>query len=301
MRVTNRGTVNTYMSGMQKNLNEMQKLNNQMNTQKVINKVSDDPYNAVKVMNMKTEIQDIERFNYNCDEIKGWLDVTDQSLDKIGTITTEIKTLLTSINDTYTQNEVNAVKKDVVEKIKELGESLNASYAGKYVFSGSTMDTKPITITENQDGTVKLDFTKGISMASNLYVEVSNGMTMDYNLNASEVLGANGLDVINDIVDTLNKDPFDVNDMINLKDKLDDFQKNILDCRATIGSKQKSVESIKNNNDTNLQTAKEVMSKIEDADIVEKYVELMTAQLAYNASVQVGSGLFQNTILDFIK
>ena len=192
MRVTNRGTVNTYMSGMHKNLNEMQKLNNQMNTQKVINKVSDDPYNAVKVMNMKTEIQDIERFNYNCDEIKGWLDVTDQSLDKIGTITTEIKTLLTSINDTYTQNEVNAVKKDVVEKIKELGESLNASYAGKYVFSGSTMDTKPITITENQDGTVRLDFTKGISMASNLYVEVSNGMTMDYNLNASEVLGANG-------------------------------------------------------------------------------------------------------------
>lgn len=301
MRVTNRGMVNTYMSGMQKNLNEMQKLNNQMNTQKVINKVSDDPYNAVKVMNMKTEIQDIERFNYNCDEITGWLDVTDQSLDKIGTITTEIKTLLTSINDTYTQNEVNAVKKDVVEKIKELGESLNASYAGKYVFSGSTMDTKPITITEKPDGTVKLDFTKGISMTSNLYVEVSNGMTMDYNLNASEVLGGNGLDMINDIVDALNKDPFDVNDMINLKGKLDDFQNNILDCRATIGSKQKSVESIKNNNETNLQTAREVMSKIEDADIVEKYVELTTAQLAYNASVQVGSKLFQSTILDFIK
>ena len=301
MRVTNRGMVNTYMSGMQKNLNEMQKLNNQMNTQKVINKVSDDPYNAVKVMNMKTEIQDIERFNYNCDEITGWLDITDQSLDKIGTITTEIKTLLTSINDTYTQNEVNTVKKDVVEKIKELGESLNASYAGKYVFSGSTMDTKPITITEKPDGTVKLDFTKGISMTSNLYVEVSNGMTMDYNLNASEVLGGNGLDMINDIVDALNKDPFDVNDMINLKGKLDDFQNNILDCRATIGSKQKSVASIKNNNETNLQTAREVMSKIEDADIVEKYVELTTAQLAYNASVQVGSKLFQSTILDFIK
>lgn len=301
MRVTNRGMVNTYMSGMQKNLNEMQKLNNQMNTQKVINKVSDDPYNAVKVMNMKTEIQDIERFNYNCDEITGWLDITDQSLDKIGTITTEIKTLLTSVNDTYTQNEVNAVKKDVVEKIKELGESLNASYAGKYVFSGSTMDTKPITVTEKPDGTVKLDFTKGISMTSNLYVEVSNGMTMDYNLNASEVLGGNGLDMINDIVDALNKDPFDVNDMINLKGKLDDFQNNILDCRATIGSKQKSVESIKNNNETNLQTAREVMSKIEDADIVEKYVELTTAQLAYNASVQVGSKLFQSTILDFIK
>ena len=93
MRVTNRGMVNTYMNGMQSNLSRMEKLNNQMNTQKVINKVSDDPYNATKIMSMKTEIQDIERFNYNCDEILGWLENTDDSLNKVGTITTEIKTL----------------------------------------------------------------------------------------------------------------------------------------------------------------------------------------------------------------
>lgn len=300
MRVTNRGTVNTYMSGMQKNLNELQKLNNQMNTQKQINKVSDDPYNAVKVMNMKTEIEDLERFNYNCDEITGWLDVTDDSLDRIGNVVKDIKTLLTSINDTYTQNEVNSVKKDVVEKIKELGESLNASYAGKYVFGGSTMDKKPINIIENADGTVKLEVNPDIN-GDNLYAEISNGMTMDYNLTVSEVLGTNGLDIINDVMNVLNQDPFDVKDIINVKEKLDEFQDNILDCRATIGSKTNSVESIKNNNEVNIETATEVLSKIQDCDFAEKYVELVSAQLAYNASIQVGSKLFQSTILDFIK
>lgn len=300
MRVTNRGMVNTYMNGMQSNLSRMEKLNNQMNTQKVINKVSDDPYNATKIMSMKTEIQDIERFNYNCDEILGWLENTDDSLNKVGTITTEIKTLLTSINDTYSQNEVNAVKKDVVEKVKELAESLNGTYAGKFMFSGSKLDEKPINVIENADGTVKLEINPNIDNG-NLKTEISNGMSIDYNLTVEEVLGANGLDTINEIIDVLNKQPFDVNEIIAVKNKLDDFQQNVLDCRSTMGSKAKSVESIKSNNETNIETATEVMSKIQDCDFAEKYIELMTAQLAYNASIQVGSNLFQSTILDFIK
>lgn len=300
MRVTNRGMVNTYMSGMQSNLNKMQKLNNQMNTQKVINKVSDDPYNATKIMSMKTEIQDIERFNYNCDEILGWLENTDDSLNKVGTITTEIKTLLTSINDTYSQGEVDAVKKDVVEKVKELAESLNGAYAGKFMFSGSKLDEKPINVIENADGTVKIEINPNIDNG-NLKTEISNGMSIDYNLTVGEVLGANGLDTINEIIDVLNKQPFDVNEIITVKNKLDDFQQNVLDCRSTMGSKAKSVESIKSNNEANIETATEVMSKIQDCDFAEKYIELMTAQLAYNASIQVGSNLFQSTILDFIK
>ena len=300
MRVTNRGMVNTYMNGMQSNLSRMEKLNNQMNTQKVINKVSDDPYNATKIMSMKTEIQDIERFNYNCDEILGWLENTDDSLNKVGTMTAEIKTLLTSINDTYSQNEVNAVKKDVVEKVKELAESLNGAYAGKFMFSGSKLDEKPINVIENADGTVKLEINPNIDNG-NLKTEISNGMSIDYNLTVEEVLGANGLDTINEIIDVLNKQPFDVNEIIAVKNKLDDFQQNVLDCRSTMGSKAKSVESIKSNNEANIQTATEVMSKIQDCDFAEKYVELMTAQLAYNASIQVGSNLFQSTILDFIK
>lgn len=300
MRITNKGMVNTYMHGMQNNLNQLQKINNQMNTQKVINKVSDDPYNASKIMNMQTEIQDIERFNYNCDEILGWLEVADDSLNKVGTISTEIKTLLTSINDTYSQNEVNSIKKDVIEKVKELAESLNGSYAGKYIFSGTKMDEKAVSVIENPDGTFKLEINPNID-SGNLKTEISNGMSIDYNITISEVMGQDGLDTINEILQVLNKEPFDVNEIMAVKEKLDDFQSNVLDCRSTLGSKAKTVESIKSNNEANIETATEVLSSIRDCDFAEKYVELMTAQLAYNASIQVGSKLVQSTILDFIR
>lgn len=300
MRVTNRGMLNTYMNGMQNNLSRMDKLNNQMNTQKVINKVSDDPYNATKIMNMKNEIQDIERFNYNCDEVLGWLENTDDSLGKIGTITSEIKTLLTSITDIHSQTEVDAIKKDVVEKVKELAESLNGSYAGKFMFSGSKIDEKAVNVIENPDGTVKLEINPNVDNGD-LKTEISNGMTLDYNLTVKEVFGDNGLDSINAVIDVLNKEPFDVKEIIEVKNKLEKFQENVLDCRSTMGSKYKSVESIKSNNEANIETATEVVSKIQDCDFAEKYIELASAQLAYNASIQVGSNLFQNTILNFIK
>lgn len=300
MRVTNRGMVNTYMNGMQNNLNEMQKLNNQMNTQKAINKVSDDPYNATKIMNMKTEIQDIERFNYNCDEMLGWVETTDVALDRIGTNITEIKTLLTSINDTFTQGEVDSVKKDITEKIKELAESLNSTYAGKFIFAGSQLSEKPADIKTNQNGMLQLEISNKIDDLK-LKTEISNGMSIEYNANISNVLGNDGLDIVNNVITVLNKQPFDVKEIITVKEDLSKLQQNVLDCRSTIGSKAKTIESIKNNNDTNIEKASEIMSKVQDVDFAEKYIELMTAQLAYNASIQVGSNLFQSTILDFIK
>ena len=300
MRITNKNIVNSYMHGMQKNLQNMQTLNTQMNTQKVINKVSDDPYNATKIMKMKTEAEDIERFNYNCDEILGWVDTTDDALDKVGSITTEIRTLLNSINDTYTQVEVDAIKKDIKEKVKELGESLNATYAGKYIFGGSILDEKPVNIVENPDGSIRIEINPNINN-EDLKAEISNGLTMDYNLSLNEVFGANGLNTLNNMLTTLEKQPFDVNEIIEVKDNIDKFTQNILDCRSTIGSKSKSIESIKDNNTTNLESLTITMSQIQDADFAEKFIELKTAELAYNASIQVGTKLFQSTILDFIR
>lgn len=300
MRITNKNIVNNYMYGMQKNLQNMQKLNTEMNTQKVINKVSDDPYNATKIMQMKTEIADIEKFNYNCDEIQGWVDTTDDALNKVGSITSEIRTLLNSINDTYTQGEVDAIKKDIKEKVKELGESLNATYAGKYIFGGSILDEKPINVIEEADGSVRIEINPNINN-EDLKAEISNGMSIDYNLSLNEVFGADGLNILNDMLTTLDKEPFDVNEIIQVKDNLDNFMQNVLDCRSTIGSKSKAVESIKNNNISNLENVTITMSQIQDADFAEKFIELKTAELAYNASVQVGTKLFQSTILDFIR
>ena len=94
MRVTSNNMMNSYLKDVQKNLQGMNKINkpNKYKETKV-NKVSDDPLKAVKIMNLNNEISDIERYNSNVDEVNGWLDMTDNALDKVGTLSSEIKTL----------------------------------------------------------------------------------------------------------------------------------------------------------------------------------------------------------------
>ena len=81
MRITNASMSTNYLNDVQNNLQKMDKLNTQLNTGQQVNKVSDDPYKAIKIMNMKSEIDSVEKYNYNCDEVTGWLDTTDGALD----------------------------------------------------------------------------------------------------------------------------------------------------------------------------------------------------------------------------
>ena len=55
MRITNSTMMSSYLKDMQKNLQNMNKLNTQLNTGKVISKVSDDPYEATKMYNSKNK------------------------------------------------------------------------------------------------------------------------------------------------------------------------------------------------------------------------------------------------------
>lgn len=41
--------------------------------------------------------------------------------------------------------------------------------------------------------------------------------------------------------------------------------------------------------------------KTQDTDVVEKFIELKSAEMIYQASIQVGAKLIQPTILDYIR
>ena len=77
MRVTSNNMMNSYLKDVQKNLQGMNKINNQISTGNQVNKVSDDPLKAVKIMNLNNEISDKERNNTNVEELKACIDMTE--------------------------------------------------------------------------------------------------------------------------------------------------------------------------------------------------------------------------------
>lgn len=303
MRVTNGNMMNSYLRDVQNNLQSMNKLNNQINTGKQVNKVSDDPLKAIKIMNLNNELEDIEKYNYNCDEITGWLDMTDESLDRVGTLTSDIKTLLISISGAYGKDEVKAVQTEVNENIKQIGEAFNTTYAGKYIFGGSITDEPIVNVTTNENGNVYLSINNSDEEEINtsLTSVVSNGIKIDYNLNINKVSNQGELlDIFNKLSETLNSEEVNMDDIKELTKNLDSYLSNILNNRSIIGARTNTVESIKDINDENSLEMKETLSNIQDIDITEKFIELQEAQMVYTASLQVSSKLFNTTILDYL-
>lgn len=321
MRITNGNVMSTYLRDLQNNLQSMDKLNTQLNTSKQVNKISDDPFKTVKIMNVQGEINNVEKYNYNCDEITGWLDITDESLDRVGNLTSEIKTLLTSIQGTFGPDEIKAVQTEINEKIKQVGEAMNTTYAGKYVFGGSATDQPPVRvetdptsglakiIVNNTDKDGNVDPNLSDRLDASLKSEISDGITMDYNLTINNIISTtgketgkkSGLDILNDVVQKLNSDPVDMDEIKKLSSDLGDYMNDVLNNRSLIGAKTNTVSAVKDSNEENILEMKGTFSLMQDVNYADKFMELKEAQMIYNATLQVGSKLLQPTILDYLR
>lgn len=324
MRITNASMVRSHLYDTQNNLTNMSKINQQISTGKVINTVSDDPHKAIKIMNINNEIKYTEKYNYNIDETVGWMNTTDGALDNVGNLLGEIKeTILKVGNGTYSQNEMKSLNEDMNEKIKQLSDTLNSTHGGKYLFGGSSVDDAPITVIENPDGTVKLEFSKDkngqtIPNTDDLKADISSGINIDYNISVGEILNikdGNGNTV--NLLDEINNLSTLMNDIANgdeqtaakaketllndTKGKIDTLFDHVVNERTSLGVRVSTAEKIKELNDEDILNIQDVLSKTQDTDVVEKFIELKSAEMIYQASIQVGAKLIQPTILDYIR
>ena len=324
MRITNASMVRSHLYDTQNNLTNMSKINQQISTGKVINTVSDDPHKAIKIMNINNEIKYTEKYNYNIDETVGWMNTTDGALDNVGNLLCEIKeTILKVGNGTYSQNEMKSLNEDMNEKIKQLADTLNSTHGGKYLFGGSSVDDAPITVIENPDGTVKLEFSKDkngqtIPNTDDLKADISSGINIDYNISVGEILNikdGNGNTV--NLLDEINNLSTLMNDIANgdeqtaakaketllndTKGKIDTLFDHVVNERTSLGVRVSTAEKIKELNDEDILNIQDVLSKTQDTDVVEKFIELKSAEMIYQASIQVGAKLIQPTILDYIR
>lgn len=318
MRITNTAMVRSHLYDTQQNLSRMNKINEQINSGKLVNRVSDDPHKAIKIMNMNNEIKYTEKYNYNIDETVGWMNNTDASLENFGNLFKDIKDNIIKVgNGTYSKEEIKAINAEMNEKIKEIADVLNTTHGGKYMFGGSNVEEAPIKLIENTDGTVTLEINKN-SNTDDLKADISDGTSIDYNVSVGEIFNVkdeNGNTV--NLLDEVNKVSKLMNDIANgdeqtsakarkellgdVKDNIDKLYNHALDERTSLGVRVSTAEKIKELNDENILNMKSVLSLDQDVDHVEKFIELKSAELVYQASIQVGTKLIQPTILDYMR
>lgn len=273
---------------------------------------------------MHSDIDTNKQYNSNIKDSINWLDTTDTALGQVGDVVGRIEELLISAgNAAYGVEQRRAIKDEINQKIGEMSQVLNTNFDGKFVFGGTRGTSKPVDAnTKDASGNpinteliynVNADPIIGAKemdmIGEKRLVEVSLGVTMEYNVTATQVInygtGANDnlMVLFKNITDHLDSPaPSDIaalttTDLAGIKEAMT----NVLKVRSEVGSKQNRMESAGSRNvDANFNMT-EVLSRTEDIDITEKSMEYATMQTIYVASLQTSARVIQPSLLDYLR
>lgn len=321
MRVTNKMLSNSFLTDMRTNLQNMQTIQQQMTSGKEIRKPSDDPARVARAMQLHTDINANKQYKNNIQDTINWLDTTDTALGQAGETMQKIRQLLISAgNAAYGSSERKSIKDEINQRIDQFAQILNTNFDGSYIFGGSRGTTKPVA-TDKVGENMVLKYNDAAGPTANLeinkinkklYVEISQGVTMDYNVTAGDVIQFRTENATDDKADSIIElfqnivnhldNPSDTQKLT--KGDLDDISdaiNNILKVRAEVGAKQNRMDSAKEKNEDETFNLTSILSRTEGIDITEKTMQYATLQTVYMASLQTSARVLQPSLLDFLR
>ena len=314
MRVTNRMLTNNFLTDMTTNLNNLQKIQQQLTSGKEIRRPSDNPLKVARAMQLHSEISANKQYNENIKDTLSWLEQTDTALGQLGDQFQRVRELLVSAGDpAYGKDERKKINDEIKEKIGQMSQTLNSSFDGRYIFGGTRGTSKPVNI---KDGKLVYADRLGDEISSaeeimkeKLVTEVSQGVRVEYNINATDVIEfkdgegnpQNLRKILEDIVDHLDSDG-DIKEITTDDlESIDLVMDNILKLRSQVGAKGNRMESALEKNKEENFNLKEILSKTEDVDMVEKTMEFAVAITVYMASLQTSARVLQPTLMDYVR
>ncbi|ENK1242729.1 flagellar hook-associated protein FlgL [Clostridium botulinum] len=319
MRITNKMMSDSFMTDMNSNLQNLDRIRQQLTTGKNFSKPSHDPAGVIRTMQLYTGIDANKQYNKNISNVINWLDVTDTALDQIGKQLGKIRDKLQEAGDPgFGPTERKALKDEVNGIIASLSQTLNTNFDGKYIFSGTRVTGKPTSVSKDANGNSSIYYinNNGTTLTDKssyeykqinekLKAEISEGVVMEYNVTAKEILedGGDLAKLLENIVNHLDSDKLEDTNKLYGEDlgSIDKVLDNVLKIRAEVGAKQNRMDSAKKmNTETNFNMT-EILSGIEDIDIVEKNMEYAVLQSVYISSLQTSAKVLQPTLMDYLR
>ncbi|WP_042142648.1 flagellar hook-associated protein FlgL [Paucisalibacillus sp. EB02] len=287
MRVTQSMLSNNMLRNLTNSYNNMGTYMDQLTTGKKINRPSDDPVIAVKGMDYRSQLVEVEQFKRNTNEVHNWMDNSDDALDQATKALQRLRELaVQASNDTYDLEERHKVMEEVKQLKTHLIDIGNTKVNGKYIFNGTNTDVKPI------DGGYPTNTT-------DVNIEVSNGIKIKVNVDADEVFGEEAFANVDSFITALeNGDQGEIEKSIAL---LDENINNVLNARADLGARMNRLELIEHRLGSQEISATEMMSNNEDIDYEKVITQLITQESVHRAALSAGSRIIQPSLLDFLR
>ena len=310
MRLTETMLTSSYLSGLNRNLSQIAKLQLQLATNKKVNRPSDNPVAVISGLSVRASLRNIEQYNRNINDAKAWLAQSETALmDMNEAVTSAYELALQAAGGTLAPSEKQSIGGQIRQLRDYMVEIGNSRLGDKYVFGGFNTTTPPF-VTENGETlylgqNLETADAAAISALSSRQIqyEIGAGMTIDIGCTGIEIMGTgdnNLIGVLNGLLSVLDSDG-PVQEITPYIDKLRAKQDDVLTQVANIGGRSKRLDLLQARYSEDEFNYMMLQSTIEDIDTAEVITRLKLAETVYEAALSIGSRVVLPNLTDFLR
>ena len=293
MRITQRAVALTSLQGLNRNLDAVGKLQQQLTTGRLINAPSNSPTGTNKAMQIRAEQAAVAQHSRNIGDAKSWLEQGDSSLREMLDTTRRVRDL--TVQGLNTGGVSDASQKALATEVASLRDGLlslaNTAVQGRPIFGGVTPGAKAY----NDDGTWAGLAGPAISL------RLSESETVRVDLTGPEAFGPDGsnlFDIVGRITTDLTTDPVALE--ADLAD-LDTAIKRMSTSVADIGARAARVDRAEQLNFDRSLTLTGQLGETENVDLPNTIMKLQMQQVGYEAALAATAKAISPTLLDYLR
>ncbi len=180
MKINQNILIDNLLSNFRKNLEQLNKLQNQISTGKKIQVSSDEPLLMHRSLFLKNTILQDEQFTKNLGDNQAMMSINQKAVSDVGDIVNQAKIIALQGANAPSHDARGALSSSVNSLVKNLINVASQHYDGKYIFSGTKINTAPYI--DGSDYQYQGDNNK-------ILTNIGLGFTTNMNLTGEEIFG----------------------------------------------------------------------------------------------------------------
>jgi flagellar hook-associated protein 3 FlgL len=306
MRVTQTMMSNIFVRNIQKQAEAMLQRQEQLASQKRINRPSDDPAGMARVLDGRSSLAAIDQYVENIKQGKTRLEITETTLEQVDDLVQQAGDLARANSG----EEVTADQREfAAENIKEIYDHImqlaNSRFGGRYMFAGYQTDTAPFT--RDADPTISTDdYTAAYNGDSGSFqIPIADNVKVSVDADGRNYFGDGASGVFSELQKLINGlENADLTagtaQIRETVDPLEAAHVQIMNKRSEGAPKQYRLEASEQYWTNFKSKVQEAMGRDEDADITRVAVELNNLKTAYETSMAAAAKIIQRGLVDFL-
>jgi flagellar hook-associated protein 3 FlgL len=293
VRITQRAVALTSLQGLNRNLDVVGKLQQQLTSGRLINAPSDSPTGTNKAMQTRGETAGVAQQARNISDAKGWLEQADSTLQGMLNMTRRVRELAVQGQNGGTTSA--ASQQALATEVKSLREGLlglaNTATQGRPLFGGVT-----------PDGVAYDDTGVYVGMpGSGVVRRLSASETVRVDVNGPEAFGDDG-DNLFDVVGAIGTDLVGAPAAVaGYLEALDAVMEKMMTALADVGSRAARVERAEQVNFDRSLTLQSQLAETENVDLPNTIMRLQMQQVGYEAALAATAKAISPTLMDYLR